>query len=389
MFSPPLVGTPSEQNSSVLPSLSFVSTTNNQNQQQQQKQHHQQTSNESFVTFGHSPANTSGYSAAAGVDTPTPQRSFPYKTSSTPQSTSSSSGGRSLLKSQKFGPAATSSEVFAGEVGGGINDGGDFVNFDDVGFGLRKRHVGKATVAKNGDLDGDGFSAPPPTASMLSNDYVEPLFMNEDERDALKSRPPTSMPSETDTGAQMIPTSTFLLSNDSNADEMSKWVIVYGFPAHCYDDILRRFETYGHIISYVPPPSNEESNWVCLKYVSRIQAEKALCQDGTFHHEEAANKLERARVILGVRRLDRAMAGRIGVVSDENGPVSIDYGAVRRKSTDSPGVQDGDRTNTSNPYQDQNHYDESILLGEKDILVPYKSSESSVCDKVLRWVFMW
>ena len=90
------------------------------------------------------------------------------------------------------------------------------------------------------------------------------------------------------------------------SDPYGCWVVVYGFSGGAQlKAVLDRFGTYGTVLAqhrggagggggggggggrYPPPPeaggaSGGASNWTCLRYETPLQAEKALCQHGTF-----------------------------------------------------------------------------------------------------------
>lgn len=56
------------------------------------------------------------------------------------------------------------------------------------------------------------------------------------------------------------------------------WVCVYGYATRDqYNEILRRFSQYGHIVTHKGSCQPGTTNWIAIQYESRLQAEKALC----------------------------------------------------------------------------------------------------------------
>ena len=111
--------------------------------------------------------------------------------------------------------------------------------------------------------------------------------------------------------------------------DYSKWLVVYGFTdwKQC-QSMLTHSESFRTISSRYPSSLLEErdvkSNWVCLRYDSALQADKAFCQHGCFldanstngkgdlkHQQQDSNSNE--FIIIGVMRVDMDVAVRLGL----------------------------------------------------------------------------
>ena len=182
-------------------------------------------------------------------------------------------------------------------------------------------------------------------------------------------------------------------------------MVVYGFANTLQlNTVLNRFGTYGTVLSRhggggaagssSSVGGTAPTNWVCLRYETYLQAEKALCQHGTFLDGGLPSSGERragggggpgSLIIVGVMRMDAALARTLGLAGPEGGVALT-----------APGVGGGGRSS--------NKSSASALLAEEDILlgggdrnaslagVPglhVKGGDGGVCEKVLGWVFMW
>lgn len=188
----------------------------------------------------------------------------------------------------------------------------------------------------------------------------------------------TTMPA----GANRFDTTSKLLRTprvavDAEADPMANWVIVYGFHQQDTKSILRKFSEYGTIVRQTA--GRRAGNWMCLEYSTRMQAEKALCQSGTFHSADS---------LIGVRRADPKTVKEIGI--DLHGPrggvddlmadgsvFGAGSNAFTSNKNDTPKTKDSRKTNSTSDKPD---YDD-ILLRPKP--------RSNIIEKVLAWVFTW
>ena len=192
-------------------------------------------------------------------------------------------------------------------------------------------------------------------------------------------------------------------------------MVVYGFAnASQLNTVLNRFGTYGTVLSRHGGSSigsgsggTTPTNWVCLRYETYLQAEKALCQHGTFLDGGLPSSGERragggggaaSLIIVGVMRVDAALARTLGLAGPGGGVAPT---SVRTASGVASGVGVGGRSSITSKSN------ASALLAEEDILlgggggedhsaaladVPgryAKGGDGGVCEKVLSWVFMW
>ncbi|CAM9466884.1 unnamed protein product [Discosporangium mesarthrocarpum] len=82
----------------------------------------------------------------------------------------------------------------------------------------------------------------------------------------------------------------------SQVEDMSRstWVVVWGVPEGAANDVFLMFQRFGDIVEQRGMPG---SNWLYLRFATRLQAEKALCAGhGAFLSE---------RVMLGVQEVGR------------------------------------------------------------------------------------
>jgi hypothetical protein len=66
------------------------------------------------------------------------------------------------------------------------------------------------------------------------------------------------------------------LQDDEWGRDRQYWITVYGFPTSAKSYVLHHFQTLGEVISY----SGGIGNWLHMRFHTRLQAEKALSQDG-------------------------------------------------------------------------------------------------------------
>ena len=150
------------------------------------------------------------------------------------------------------------------------------------------------------------------------------------------------------------------------------WVLVYGYASVSqYDEILRRFANYGHILDHRGSCQPGRSNWIALQYESRLQAEKALCHQ----HVQLTEG-----IYCGVKRLDDK--DPILLQAAENA-----LSDLWTKSISSAG---GNALLPQKP--DMNGGRVNGGLEEKDILLTYETPTKlrerrrSLCERLVRWV---
>ncbi len=228
-------------------------------------------------------------------------------------------------------------------------------------------------------------------------------------------------------------------------------MVISGFTnALEYNKILTNFASYGTIVDRYPSStfSNDGasgsggvqvrtgSNWVCIKYESSLQADKAICQNGSLVHVAGMNSLSSNSnsrsnsgssplspssnftfqddiVIIGVMRMNEGMAMKLGLKNYiEIGSTGYEkrIGGSRDvnssgKGTSTPAINSNGnvtKQNINNPRfaSSINNEDDILLLGDdggrkKTVGNLHHGgqhpvgSRGGVCDKVLSWYFGW
>lgn len=188
--------------------------------------------------------------------------------------------------------------------------------------------------------------------------------------------------------------------------EYDNHVLVYGFDSSSieqYEMVHSRFRSNGTILSRYPTiaSSTNNSNWVCFEYKSRIEAEKALCQHGTFLDATDSSNI----TIIGVMRVNAVIAQKLALKGSFGGANSV----TRR-------AQDNENENSRRSRMDENvSVDQTTkndvytpspkkkaLLSEDDILLFNSSPQGTItCDNenigirgtfvlmILTWIFQW
>lgn len=184
-----------------------------------------------------------------------------------------------------------------------------------------------------------------------------------------------------------------------NPNPYASWVVVYGYSNSAQlSTILNRFGTYGTILGHhggiggsagADSASSADSNWICLRYETPLQAEKALCQHGTFLDGGNPSAGDGAAIdasgrndpliIVGVMRMDAGVARTLSLAGPEGGVA--------------PPRVSGGRPVIANKTAKTLLSEEDILLGGSGGAAGNGSIDAgrpgSVCDKVLGWIFMW
>jgi hypothetical protein len=154
--------------------------------------------------------------------------------------------------------------------------------------------------------------------------------------------------------------------------------LIYGYAnANHYQEIIRRFTGYGHVLD-----RRGRSNWVALQYESRLQAEKALCHrdlqlaDGIF---------------CGVKRLDDNDPILLQAADNSlSGLWTLPKEPLLELESESPLMINGGGVTTNNNGNSK----PNGVLEEKDILLlpgdqtrtKGDGRKASLCEKVLRWL---
>ena len=242
---------------------------------------------------------------------------------------------------------------------------------------------------------------------------------------------------------------------EEDMHHLGKWVVViFGSNTSLMRTIQQRFESYGTIVAIHTPASTTSisstsaaamvnGNWICIKYKSRLEAEKAICQDGTFHsaiipqgrasrgsggaggagaggsyNQSYGYHHRQGCILIGVKRLSESIAQKLGVdiyASDYTNSYNHEYGNHYDNSMPSALSTDANANanakvingnygnereqhlrqlnNKRKNYNQQHAHaeDEDILLGAERSYahVTKRVAGNSVCEKVLSWIFMW
>ena len=161
-------------------------------------------------------------------------------------------------------------------------------------------------------------------------------------------------------------------------DPCAQWVIVYGFRPEEAQGLLYQFAGYGSILRQTG--GVRSGNFICLKYNTRMQAEKALCQSGTF--------CPGSRDLIGVRRMDAQIASEIGL--NLNDDQNDDIAGLKPIGA---GMYMGDPKDKKDVVENKPaHSPSREVVGDNitadDILLARKV-EPSLTYNILAWIFSW
>jgi hypothetical protein len=221
-----------------------------------------------------------------------------------------------------------------------------------------------------------------------------------------------------------------------SATNYNSWVIIYGFSNELeYNTILTNFEGYGTMTDKYPSTSSNGnsksgirsgSNWVCVKYDSSLQADKALCQNGSLVHVvgnvshgkspsgETSNSMQDDIVIVGVMQMDESVAMKLGLKNYlEMGSTGFERIGNSGKQEqglyqNAPSTNDGmkQKNARSADTKQKNARFASSVMDEDDILLLGDDSRrrngahgsqgeelagrgNGPCEKMLSWYFSW
>jgi len=206
---------------------------------------------------------------------------------------------------------------------------------------------------------------PPPKASLLNHIPMDALENKNEKRIGHSEISKPAVPSFPGRG----PT-----------DPYATWVVVYGFSNNTqYKSLLARFDSFGTVLSHHGSDGSGSggTNWVCLRYETTLQAEKAICQHGTLLDGGAGKGVEVS--IIGVMRVDVTLARKLGLSGPEGGAPSL-----------------GSFGSSNLSYEEK----EDMMLEERDILIGgahhgralnalANRRENDICGKVVSWIFGW
>ena len=304
-------------------------------------------------------------------------------------------------------------------------------------LGLRQRNAPSASSAATGTGTGGikaGVGAPPPKRSMM-NMTMDKTFSNHGQAQSHssnsismnKENQPLNMNGNIHSTS---PISGFPIKGDTRNSnianksisnlEYNKWVILHGFSnsSQC-QAILSKFDKLGTVVSKYPSlvhDSTFKGNWICVKYDSELQANKALCQHGTLMDVDksacvSASASASASVytggngggepitcIVGVMSMDEAIASRLGLkqflnqggVGDASAGVGASTGAAirfnggktARMGTTSTRLNERDVLLSGDEHEQR----QRRATGNRDAVV---AERDGICYKALAWIFEW
>lgn len=216
--------------------------------------------------------------------------------------------------------------------------------------GMRQRRQQEASLPTNRTaIPSNGGKRPvrPPTASFMVNGDVGVS----NERPSVET---TTFESTVEASSIPQPVN----------DSLDRWVVIYGYSTEAqYQAILRKFQSFGKVVSHRGSCRPGRSNWIALEYESIVQAEKALCQQ---------NCLLMDGVLIGVTRLTLPLKQ------------SLEWNPTSSLSSDVASRLD-------DKFQNDVMSEEDILL-----LASPKKKQSfvigarrNVCERFLSWWFGW
>jgi hypothetical protein len=165
------------------------------------------------------------------------------------------------------------------------------------------------------------------------------------------------------------------------------WVLVYGYTSQAqYDEILRRFSSFGHVLDHHGSYALGQSNWIAIRYESRLEAEKALCHQ----HMRLVDD-----IFCGVKRLQdndpillQAQGSLDSLWNSQNKKDAVRGGDDKRFAA--PDSQ-GWGTTSSLPRvvnANTNSLEErEILLSPNHPAVSAGRRRRGVCEEMARWIF--
>ena len=149
---------------------------------------------------------------------------------------------------------------------------------------------------------------------------------------------------------------TLVATSNGSWSDCDSWVLVYGFaPKTQFDEVLRRFDSFGRVIAQ----RGGQMNWVALRYESVLEAEKALCQQPCILSDGS---------VVGVCRIDKKLSSTLNF---DTSPMLLE-GLVGRE---------------------EQAIEVNSGLKESDVLATRttkdRANKASTCERVLAFLFGW
>lgn len=367
-------------------------------------------------------------------------------------------GGTPTLATPTFGLGATSISTSASQPHSQSQMGAA----SSSSLGLRQRNNGSRSCITG---SGSRVGAPPPKRSMMNmnmnmNMNMEKPFQNHAQSE--KENQPNN--SSSSNGINLLSNSTAstslkkATSNDHNPNSIgngknnhqsihpfaqnpmdyNQWIILYGFSTSSQCQvILSKFDKLGTVVAKFPSlvihdtsdqgnanananasdnrnsygdASGNGRNWVCIKYESALQADKALCQHGSFMDMNYSHIVTRGGggtgqqpMIVGVMKMDEGIASRLGLNIFLNeggvgvGTSPVDLGGERGTHTGMAtdmGMDMGRMGSITTRLHERDVLltsggDNLKRTGNADADAGLLAKRGSLSYKVLAWVFEW
>ena len=354
------------------------------------------------------------------------------------------SSTQEIPKSSMFTNTSRDPSYFTASATAAATNAGDV---DVAGIGLRQRKGSSSTntidsirnTQTNQGKSSSSILPLPPKMSMLD------FSVSSKPTSVLLSPPPnktitttTSMTASTsyttDTRKEKYSSSPFKIQTStfsSSSVDYSTWVLVYGIPIQnpiYYQALLVRFASYGTIQHRFPTSYDDSDdssskttstqlssstrnthtttnttiqptlsstthfssmaiNWICIRYDTVLEAEKAMCQNGTIFTLSSSSYGPNPKMIVGVLRLDISLANELG----------LDIKAIQSSHTTTTSSSAIPWNNGIN--KSQNIDSSNTLCKEEDILLmdrpsldtssihPNDRRRTNICQKIMSWFY--
>jgi len=209
-----------------------------------------------------------------------------------------------------------------------------------------------AIERKEFETEDEDDDEPPPTRSLLddgadiSHTAGAPNYMSKDEE-----RLRESVRSGNSSHAN-------LTSSAIEQERWGRWVVAFGFNADTEEATITELKRCGKIKEH----ARAQGNWIFVRFETRLQAEKAICKNGT---------LLSPSVMLGVIRLDAQIAARLKFRLTPAGAGEV----VKETQT----------------IKGQNIERSKRKLADSDVddILIRRNPRDSVCNQLLKYVFNW
>ena len=161
------------------------------------------------------------------------------------------------------------------------------------------------------------------------------------------------------------------MTTHMHQDPYECWVVVYGFQREDTQLVLYQFASYGSIVRQTS--GIRTGNFMCLKYSTRMQAVKALCQNGTF--------VSGSQDLIGVRKVDSRFASEVGLNIHDDANSDLALPLIPFDAT----VKEMNETKVKSPSKATTTDGD---LTADDIMIERKI-EPTFTYRVLAWLFNW